>query len=266
MKNIHTKRTTRTTRIAFAMLSGSALLLGLGCSSKTSAAAGSSGGATAQEVSDCQSGCDQMKFFGCNSSGEQAACYGDCSTATPAQINLFVNCAHSSICDPSCRNDIAPANPPAPPPVSASDCASACAKAIMCSIVPVGDQTGCEMECTQSAYQYQIDCVNNNACNAIPSACGFSSSSSSDAGPPPGDAGPPPDLDAGNLEIPICQQSCQLLLASMCIDAQTQSECNALCASNSEAQDQTFDQCVQVSAPAPGSCDAAIACATTFGE
>ncbi len=257
MKNITTKRTTSSPRLALATFSWAGVLLALGCSAKVVAPAGSPGGATAQEVSDCQTGCDQMKFFGCNSSDEQAACYGDCNTATSEQINLFVNCAHSSICDPTCRNDIAPPNPPAPTPVSASDCTSACAKAIMCSFIPVGDQAACEMQCTQSAYQYQIDCVNNNGCSMIQAACGF--------GSPSADAGPPPDLDAGNTEIPICQQSCQILLASMCIDAPTQSACNTQCSSSSQAQDQTFDQCVEVSAPSPGSCDAAMACLTTFG-
>ncbi len=262
LKNTTTKPSTPSLGFLLTILSGATLVMALGCSSNLAVPPGSTGVASAQEISDCQNGCDQMKFFGCNSSTEQASCYSECNGATETQINLFVNCAHSAICDPTCRNDIAPPDPPAPTAVSSSDCASACTKAIACNFVPVGEQAACETACTQNAYQYQIDCVNNNACDAIQTACGFGSPSSGQA--PGQDAGPAPDLDAGNTETPLCQQSCQILLAVMCIDAPTQSACNALCASSSESQDQTFDQCVQVSAPAPGSCTAAMACLTTF--
>src|SRR4051794_21379973 len=65
----------------------------------------SGGGASATQIDACKESCNKMKFFGCNSAEQQAACYQDCGSATPSQIELFTNCAGTSICDPACRTN-----------------------------------------------------------------------------------------------------------------------------------------------------------------
>ena len=65
--------------------------------------------ATAFEIMECKSSCNQLKFFDCNDSVEQAGCYRDCDSATSSQIELFTGCVQTDICDPTCSTHIKPA-------------------------------------------------------------------------------------------------------------------------------------------------------------
>lgn len=227
-----------------------------GSSGSSGASSGATGGASAQQVDGCKEGCNKMKFFGCNSAEEMATCYEQCGKATPAQIELFTNCAQTSICDPSCRTNITPKpTPDAPPPkgtgATPSSCATACDKLVSCSFVKVGEKSACVSACEKEAYQYQIDCVNNNACDKMQSACGGGSSSSS------GSSGGDPSA----LSIADCQSSCDQLLFFDCATAAEQSACRATCSSATSTRRDTFSSCAKA---AGGECTKAKACYTTF--
>ena len=66
------------------------------------------GGASEFEVTTCKSSCDKLKFFDCNDSLDQAACYANCATATSSQIDLFNGCVSTDTCDPTCSTTIEP--------------------------------------------------------------------------------------------------------------------------------------------------------------
>lgn len=231
------------------------------CSSSTEATPGSSGtssssaGATAQQVDGCKEGCNKMKFFGCNSAEEQAACYDQCTKATPAQIELFTACAQTSICDPACRTNITPKPAPSSPPpkgtgATPSSCATACDKLVSCSFVKVGEKAQCVSFCEKEAYQYQIDCVNNNACDKMQSACGGTGSSSS------GGSG-----DPNAVAIADCQSSCDQLLFFECFTPADQAACRSSCSSATATKRDAFRSCAKT---AGGECSKATACYSAF--
>lgn len=231
----------------------------IACSSSTAADPGSSGsggpngngtgtGASAQQVDSCKESCNKMKFFGCNSAEEQASCYDQCGKATSSQIELFTACAGTSICDPACRTNITPKPAPGEPAptgggATPSSCATACDKLVSCSFVKVGDKPACVSACEKEAYQYQIDCINNNACDKMQNACGGGSS----GGGGNGDA----------VSISQCQNACDQLLFTDCIDAGGQSACRAACSTATTAKRDTFSSCVTTTT---GQCAKANAC------
>ena len=43
--------------------------------------------ATAFEIMECKGSCNQLKFFDCNDSVEQAGCYVDCEGATSSPVS-----------------------------------------------------------------------------------------------------------------------------------------------------------------------------------
>lgn len=231
-----------------------------GGSSGTPGSSGSAGGggASTQEVGSCKESCNKMKFFGCNSAEEQAACYDDCGAATSAQIELFTACAGTSICDPACRTNIKPKPAPgAPAPTgggaTSSSCETACDKLVGCSFVKVGEKGACVEACQKDAYQYQIDCINNNACDKMQSACGGGSSGgSSSGGSSSGGSGSDESFSIGQ-----CQSTCDQLLFMDCIDAAGQSACRAKCSAVAAAKRDTFSSCVGA---ATGQCTKANAC------
>ncbi len=249
--------------VAFAALAIGALA----CSTTVNGADGSpggsngssGGGATGAQIDSCKDSCNKMKFFGCNSAEEQAACYSDCGGATPAQIELFTNCAGTSICDPACRTNITP-KPAGGGPVTgggatASSCGTACDKLVSCSFVKVGDKAACLGACQKEAYQYQIDCVNNTECGKIQSACGGGTSG--------GDVGPGDDGGSAGgdpISIARCESSCDQLLFEECIDAATQSACRTKCSASTSAKRDTFSSCVTASSQ----CAAENACYAAF--
>jgi hypothetical protein len=247
-------------------LAASVLTFGA-CSSSTTitvADGGSATGASQQQISDCKAGCDKMKFFNCNDANELAACYSDCGTATGNQIDVFVACAQNSICDPACRTNITPAPSGSSsdggaassgPGATPSSCTSACAKLVDCNVIPVGYQDTCVTKCQQSAYQFQIDCVNNNVCGDLQSRCGAGGGGgvSIDAG----------SFDAAGPDFTViqCQTECDALLSRQCISAAQQSTCRGLCSSSTQDKRSTFDACAQTAAD----CTTALSCYTTFG-
>lgn len=257
-------------RLFVACLAFSGSALAFACSSSTAAdpggSSGSSGqngpstaGATSVQVDSCKEGCNKMKFFGCNSAEEQATCYSQCGSATPAQIELFTACAQTSICDPACRTNITPKPAPgAPAPTGSggtpSSCSTACDKLATCSFIKTGDKAKCSSLCEKEAYQYQIDCINNTACDKMQSACGGGGSSGG------GNVGPG-GSGADQVSISQCQNSCDQLLFESCIDAAGQSACRATCSSSTTAKRDTFSSCVGT---AIGECTKGNACYEAF--
>jgi hypothetical protein len=210
-----------------------------------------------------------MKFFGCNSADEQAACYADCDKATASQIDLFRSCAANSVCDPSCRTNITP--PPAAGSsggsgggtsggggADAASCGSACDKLVQCSFIPVGAKTDCVSRCQSAAYQYQIDCVNSNACDKIKSACGDPTG----GGGGGGDLG----LDAGSgdsFAIQDCQSACDTLSTFSCIDAAAHQKCRDDCTTAAANKRDGLTSCVKTTAP---DCTRATDCYSVFEQ
>lgn len=223
----------------------------------------SAGGAPTSLVSSCKSSCDKMKFFDCSSASEQARCYSDCDTAASASIEVFVGCAENSICDPECRTSIQPApepGQPAPLPPSGSvatpdSCSLACDKAIQCSFLPLGAKAACAQECAVKAYQYQIDCVLNNACEQIRNICGDldldievgggGETGGGETGGGETGGGETGGGGGGESEGSVlsCQAACDKLNVFQCVDASEHRECRDRCASAEENERESFRAC-----------------------
>lgn len=223
------------------------------------------GGATDQEVTECKNGCDQAKFFQCSDAAGLSKCYDDCNSASPAQIDKFNGCSQTSICDPSCRSLIDPPSGGGNGSGSGSgggsggggvdqaDCQSACTKIITtCNFAPVGAMDDCVSQCESQGYQYQIDCVNNNACSDIQSRCGGSLSG------PDIDAGGGGDFDAGDIDVTRCQDDCKALHGMTCITADELTSCNNDCNTAGAART-NFESCEETSTP-----DTCYDCYTSF--
>ena len=204
----------------------------------------STGGATGAQVDNCKEACNKMKFFGCNTADEQAACYSDCGSASASQIEVFVNCAGTSVCDPQCRTNITPkpanGQPPSGGGATESSCTTACNKLVSCSFIKVSDNAACLDSCQKDAYQYQIDCVNNTACTDIQTACGGGGSSSGGSTSGGIDAGDP----LAAVSIMRCQSSCDELLADSCINPANQAACRAKCSATTADKRDAFSSCV----------------------
>lgn len=279
-------------RLFVTSLAVAASALAFACSSTTAAAPGSSGGASGgtsagggastQQIDSCKEGCNKMKFFGCNSAEEQATCYDQCGKAAPNQIELFTACAQTSICDPACRTNITP-KPAAGAPArtggggTPSSCTTACSKLATCSFIKVGDKDACAGACEKQAYQYQIDCINNTACDKMQMACGGgmstggSSSSSGSSGTSgtsgssssSGSSGTSGSSPADLVSISRCQSTCDQLLFQMCFDTSAQSACRTTCSASTTttAKRDMFSSCVNAST---GECPGSNACYATF--
>ncbi len=251
-------------------------------STTTPGSSGSSGsGASAEQLSRCHSGCDKMKFFQCSSAAELSKCYSDCDSAAPKSIDVFIACAENSICDPACRTNITPAPSSSSGStgggggggVPASSCQTACTKIITtCSLAPVGQMQACVDACTKNGYQYQIDCVANNACKDISARCGSTGSSSSSGGTSGttsggtsgGSSGSSTSGASGGTDVNLarCQSDCDFLLTRTCITAPQQSTCRAKCASDTSAKRDTFMGCAESSPD----CTAGTGCFTVFTQ
>ncbi len=233
-------------RLAFGALSFVCLIAA--CTLNNSSA--TPGGASSEDLSRCKSGCDKMKFFNCNSAGEQARCYDDCNAASASQIELFVGCAESSICDPACRTKVQAPNTK-PTGATASTCTQACDKLASCSVIKVGDKAACEAQCTKSAYQFQIDCVNNNACGDLQKTCGGTEGSGTSSGG---------TSSGGTSGAEACQASCDQLHFFDCIDANALAACRTKCTTATSTRD-TFVSCARTSG---GDCKKGQACLGTL--
>jgi|GEM_PF-2634696 len=247
----------------FASLGALAAVAAACSSSSTVGTTGGSGGASSDQVASCKQSCDKMKFFECNSAAEQARCYDDCNAATSDQIQLFTACANNSVCDPACRTNITPKPSSGQPAAggtgaSAATCTSACQKLVQCSYVRVGDEPACEAQCTKSAYQYQIDCVNNTSCDKLASTCGTPTGSTTGGGTGTDDAG---GGGADDFEVLRCQSSCDTLSTFACINATDHAKCRSLCATATAGDRDSFRTCADGAAP---DCTRATDCWTTF--
>jgi hypothetical protein len=207
------------------------------------------GGASSQQVGQCKSGCDKMKFFDCSTAEELARCYGDCDKATPSQIEIFNACAQNSICDPSCRTNIEPAGSPTTGGgATPSSCTTACDKLVTCSAIKVGDKAACLDVCQKEAYQYQIDCVNKTECSKLAATCGNvseggggeSSSSGGSSGTTTSSGG---SSGSSSFDVMRCQSACDSLKFFDCLDAAEQSACRSLCSTAAAAKRDTFTSC-----------------------
>lgn len=236
-----------------------ALVIG-GCSSTTSADPGGSsggstggagGGASAADIDRCKAACDKMKFFQCSSAEEQARCYADCDKASTSQIEVFTGCAENSICDPACRTSIQPKETTkgGGGGASASTCATACDKLVSCSLIPVGAKAACNNDCSTNGYQYQIDCVNNTACDKIRSACGGGESTSSSS------EGSDTDPAAS------CLAECDSINFFQCAPVESHATCRSKCSSAGASSRDTFTSCSQSSGV---DCDRKKACLDAF--
>lgn len=233
--------------VALAALSISAACTTVNGAGDGTPGGGSSSGAVAstEQVGSCKESCNKMKFFGCNSAEQQAACYSDCGAANASQIELFTACAGTSICDPACRTSITP-KPAGGGPVTGggatpSSCGTACDKLVSCSFVKLGDKDRCLGVCQKEAYQYQIDCVNNTDCGKIQSACGGGTSGGEGGTGNTGTGG------ADAVSIGRCQGSCDQLLAEQCINVAGQAGCRARCTATLASKRDTFWSCVSTS-------------------
>lgn len=220
-----------------------------GCSVTTTAADGngtSVGGATPTQTGDCKRGCDKMKFFDCSSADEQAKCYADCDSATPQQIEVFTACAENSICDPECRTSIVPQEKASSGGggASTSSCSTACEKLISCSFIPLGAKAECNSRCSTEGYQYQIDCVNKNACSDIETKCGgvpTGGESSGGGGEIGGGGIPGPD------PVAECKEECDDINFFDCAPVEKHSQCRAKCSSATATVRDDFVSCASSS-------------------
>ncbi|MDB4942548.1 MAG: hypothetical protein JWP97_2082 [Labilithrix sp.] len=211
-----------------------------GSSSGSSGASPSTGGASGPQVDACKEACNKMKFFGCNTADEQAACYSDCGTASAAAIEVFTNCAQTSVCDPACRTNITPkpSNGEAPKGTGASQssCGTACQKLVDCSLIKLSDNAACQSACASDAYQYQIDCINNTACDSLEKTCGGGGSSG--GGSSGGSSG------GETTSVGACQVACDQLQAQSCINAADHAGCRAKCSATTTDKRDAFSTCV----------------------
>jgi hypothetical protein len=245
------------------LISSVAIIVVAGCSVTTTAAPGEggsgTGGASSAQTADCKKGCDKMKFFDCSSAEEQAKCYADCDSATPQQIEVFTACAQNSICDPECRTSIVPKEKASSGGggASASSCGTACDKLISCSFIPVGAKAECNTRCAAEGYQYQIDCVNKNACGDIESKCGGISSTeegtSSGGISSGGIPGPDPKAE--------CLDECDSVNFFDCTTVEKHSDCRDRCDSATTSSRDTFVACSKSSGV---DCDKKAGCLDAF--
>lgn len=222
----------------------SILLAGVACTVTSTGGPPGSGPGTAPpaDVDRCKRSCDKMKFFACSSADEQARCYADCDTATASQIEVFTGCAESSICDPACRTKIQPAEQASQGGggASAATCTTACDKLVMCSLIPVGAKTECNKICAEKGYQYQIDCVNETACDKIEATCGGPVSNETGGGG--GSSG-----GGADFEIANCRTQCDSIHFFDCSTTTEHAACRDVCASAAATKRDTFTACSQSS-------------------
>ncbi len=149
--------------------------------------------------------------------------------------------------------------------VGFSSCTTACDKLAMCSFIKVGDKDACAGACEKQAYQYQIDCINNTACDKMQMACGGNVNTGGSSGPggSSGTGGSSGSNPADVVSISQCEATCDQLLFSMCFEAADQSACRTACsaATTTTAKRDTFSSCVNAST---GQCPQANACYSTF--
>lgn len=203
------------------------------------------GGASAQEQQDCKDACNQLKFFDCNDSADQARCFGACEAASSSAIELFVACVQADICDPSCTMNLYEQAPGDTGGGGDGDggetgggggsCAGACQDYVDAGCIPPLDCAGLCASLSPSDQGYAVYCVEHrDGCN-LPPECGDGL---------PGESDPAAE----------CQDACDSLQFFDCIDAQTHAACRDLCSSADASDRDTFVGCVAAGACDDGAC------------
>lgn len=260
--------------LAWLALCGTGVIVACTSTTEGTGDPATAGGASASQVSACKGSCDKMKFFGCNSAPEQALCYSECDGATGGQIEVFNACAGNSICDPECRTSIKP-NPSGSGSGTASSgggatatsCNTACGKLIECNLITLAGKSECLSQCTQYAYQYQIDCVVGTACATLIDQCGdpreIGSSSGETSSSGTTSSSSSSTSGGASFEVTRCQSACDGLQFFDCIDAGQLSACRNLCTTAPAAKRDAFTSCGN---GAGSDCVAADDCLTIFKQ
>jgi hypothetical protein len=131
-----------------------------------------SGGANPQEIADCKSSCDQLKFFKCNDAQAQADCYDDCAGASSDQIELFVACVSNDTCDPECSTFLEPSGDPSGGDPSGGDpsggnTTGSDATGDTCSSDGCNSDTACNEACESLQFFSCIDAATFDDCSAL---------------------------------------------------------------------------------------------------
>ena len=155
----------------------SAVALAAACSSSSADGDGSAGsgdptgGANPQQIADCKSSCDQLKFFDCNDAQDQATCYDNCSEASGAQIELFVACVTNDTCDPECSTHIQPEPEPSSGPTgSPTGDPTSNSSNSTCASDGCNDDTACGEACESLQFFSCIDAA-TFALPSLPTSC-----------------------------------------------------------------------------------------------
>jgi hypothetical protein len=155
----------------------SAVILAVACGSSGadgddgSSSGDPGGGANPQEIADCKSSCDQLKFFDCNDAQDQATCYDHCGEASSSQIELFVACVTNDTCDPECSTHIEPEPDPSSGPTGSptgdSTSNSSDSSNSTCTSDGCNDDTACNEACESLQFFSCIDAATFDDCAAL---------------------------------------------------------------------------------------------------
>jgi len=92
------------------------------------------GEAPSADIERCKDSCNQLKFFDCNDSAQHSACFTACEAASADDIEVFVACVQTDICDPTCIENLVETADPDPPNPDA--CVGACTAIIEAGCYP----------------------------------------------------------------------------------------------------------------------------------
>jgi hypothetical protein len=218
--------------------------------------------ATEQEIADCKQSCDKLKFFDCNDSLDQAACYQDCGGASSSQIELFVACVSNDTCDPTCSTHIVP--PPddttsggSSDSCSSDGCASgdppgdgcveACDTLQFFDCIDASTFTTCTGLCTSADATKKetfVSCVGSASvgeCQAVD--CYYQFDENAEPSPTP-------------QQLADCKKSCEDMAFFDCISGADAASCAAACDTLSKAEIEAFLICTS----SPTDCTSNVEC------
>lgn len=206
------------------------------------------GGASAQEQQECKDACNQLKFFDCNDSTDQARCFTACEAASASAIELFVACVQADICDPSCSTNLydqagggetggggSGVGGDGTGGGGGGGCVDACQEYVGAGCIEGVDCAAFCASLSPSDQGYAVYCVDHRNGCALPPECEEGL---------PGEADPTAQ----------CQDACDSLQFFDCIDAQTHADCRTLCTSAATDDQETFISCVAGGVCQDGAC------------
>jgi hypothetical protein len=222
--------------------------------------------ATEEEIAACKDACDQLKFFDCNDSVDQAGCYANCSAASSSQIELFVACVKADICDPTCSTHIEPVNPD--PTTTGGNGSSSCSSdGCGSSGDPPGNQA-CEDACDKLQF---FDCIDAGTFSTCMSLCSSAETSKKDTFSSCVESASVDQCQAVDCyyqfdesavpgptpkQIADCKKSCADLAFFDCITGTDAAACNAACDTSTKQEIEAFLACTAD----PTDCAAAAQC------